>query len=82
MVLIDVRPLEKDIPNVTYMCMDATGLEGFQDESIDSISSLCALEHFGLGRYGDMVNPEGYFEAFATIQRVLRGGGGQCFGCF
>ncbi len=74
-VLIDVRPLDKKIPNVTYMCMDATKLEKFGDASIDSISSLCALEHFGLGRYGDAVNPEGCFEAFAAIQRVLRPGG-------
>lgn len=74
-VLIDVRPLEKKIPNVTYKCMDATRLEKFPDASIDSISSLCALEHFGLGRYGDTVNPEGCFEAFAAIQRVLKPGG-------
>lgn len=73
-ILIDVRPLEKEIPNVTYICMDATKLEKFQDESIDSISSLCALEHFGLGRYGDAINPEGCFEAFSAIQRVLKPG--------
>lgn len=73
--MIDVRPLEKKIPNVTYMCMDATKLEKFPDASIGSISSLCALEHFGLGRYGDQVNPEGCFEAFEAIQRVLKPGG-------
>lgn len=73
--LIDVRPLDKKIPNVTYVCMDATRLEKFPDASIDSISSLCALEHFGLGRYGDAVNPEGCFEAFEAIQRVLKPSG-------
>ena len=50
--------------------MDATKLENMEDNSISSISSLCALEHFGLGRYGDEVNPEGCFEAFDAIQRV------------
>ncbi|HAP19660.1 MAG TPA: hypothetical protein DCR27_00100 [Lachnospiraceae bacterium] len=74
-VLIDVRPLDKEIPNVTYWCMDATRLENMEDESISSISSLCALEHFGLGRYGDTINPEGCFEAFQSIQRVLKKGG-------
>lgn len=74
-VLIDVRPLNKKIPNVTFECMDATKLENIEDNSISSISSLCALEHFGLGRYGDEVNPEGCFEAFDAIQRVLQGGG-------
>jgi len=74
-ILIDVRPLSQKIPNVTFQCMDATKLENLDDGSISSISSLCALEHFGLGRYGDTVNPEGCFEAFATIQRVLKKGG-------
>lgn len=55
--------------------MDATKLENMEDNSISSISSLCALEHFGLGRYGDEVNPEGCFEAFDAIQRVLKEGG-------
>lgn len=74
-VLIDVRPLEKKIPNVTYLCMDATKLENIESESITSISSLCALEHFGLGRYGDKIDPEGCFKAFKSIQRVLKKGG-------
>ncbi len=74
-ILIDVRPLDREIPNVTYWCMDATKLENIADESISSISSLCALEHFGLGRYGDELNPEGCFEAFRSIQRVLKKGG-------
>lgn len=74
-VLIDVRPLNKEIPHVSYWCMDATKLEGIESESVSSISSLCALEHFGLGRYGDEVNPEGCFEAFDSIQRVLKKGG-------
>ena len=74
-VLIDVRPLDKKIPNVTFECMDATKLENIEDNSISSISSLCALEHFGLGRYGDNVNPEGCFEAFDAIQRILKRGG-------
>lgn len=74
-VLIDVRPLDRKIPNVTYQCMDATRLENIADESIESLSSLCALEHFGLGRYGDEINPEGCFEAFEAIQRVLKSGG-------
>lgn len=74
-ILIDVRPLSQKIPNVTFQCMDATKLENLENGSISSISSLCALEHFGLGRYGDAINPEGCFEAFETIQRVLKKGG-------
>jgi len=74
-VLIDVRPLNHAIPNVSYMCMDAKNLDDIRDESVDSISSLCALEHFGLGRYGDEIDPDGCFKAFDAIQRVLKKGG-------
>lgn len=39
------------------------------------LSSLCAPEHFGLGRYGDPVDPEACFAAMRSMQRVLADGG-------
>lgn len=30
---------------------------------------------FGLGRYGDSINPEGCFECFANIQKKMKKGG-------
>ena len=47
----------------------------FADNSLESISSLHAVEHFGLGRYGDTVDPEACFDAMRAIQRVLKPGG-------
>ena len=73
--LIDIRPLDKKIPGVEFIQADATELNNIADNSIESLSALCSLEHFGLGRYGDAIDPEGCFKAFHAIQRVVRPGG-------
>jgi SAM-dependent methyltransferase len=73
--LIDVRPLQNVIPGVNFIQADATSLEGVKDESISSLSALCSLEHFGLGRYGDTVDPEACFKVFKSINRVVKPGG-------
>ena len=73
--LIDVRPFEMNIPGVDFKQEDATNLGGVPDESITSISALCSLEHFGLGRYGDPIDPEACYKAMRSIERVLAPGG-------
>lgn len=73
--LIDIRPLGLEIPGVDFIQADATGLEGIEDCSVESISALCSLEHFGLGRYGDPIDPEACFKAMESIVRVLSFGG-------
>ena len=51
--VFDVRPISKQIPGVKFRRADlmqpVEGLAGY----CDSLSCLHALEHFGLGRYGD-----------------------------
>ena len=74
-VLIDIRPFDMIIPGVDFIQADATSLEGINDESIESLSALCSLEHFGLGRYGDPIDPEGYIKAMKSIVRVIKRGG-------
>lgn len=73
--LIDIRPLPYKIEGLNFIQADATNLEGIADRSIISLSSLCAPEHFGLGRYGDPVDPEACFMALRSMQRVLAPGG-------
>jgi SAM-dependent methyltransferase len=41
----------------------------------DLVVSLCALEHFGLGRYGDELDMDGDEKALREMVRVLRPGG-------
>lgn len=73
--VIDIRPLQSTIEGLTFMQADATDLTVIQDNSVASLSSLHAVEHFGLGRYGDPVAPEACFRAMRALARVLKPGG-------
>lgn len=68
---IDVRPLDKDIPGLHFIRDDATTLKSLENNSVSSLSSLHAAEHFGLGRYGDPVDPDACFKFMKSLQRVL-----------
>ncbi|WP_337190729.1 DUF268 domain-containing protein [Helicobacter saguini] len=57
------------------MQADATNLENIADCSIESLSALCSVEHFGLGRYGDKIEPDAWEKALKAFQRVLKPGG-------
>lgn len=58
-----------------YLQADATNLEQIADSSLESISALCSIEHFGLGRYGDPIDPMGWEKALLSFERVLKIGG-------
>ena len=74
--LIDIRPLPYFIDEgLDFIQADATNLDNIKDDSVFSLSALCSLEHFGLGRYGDPIDPQACFRAFKAIQRVLKPGG-------
>lgn len=72
--MIDIRPLPAAIEGLETIVDDATTLRQFEDNSIESLSALCSLEHFGLGRYGDPINPEACFICFEAIKRKLMPG--------
>jgi len=44
-------------------------------EICDSLSCLHALEHFGLGRYGDPIDPDGHLKGFSNLHRMLKQNG-------
>lgn len=73
-VSIDVRPLEARIPGLEVRTGNITQLP-FADGSVMSLSSLCVIEHIGLGRYGDPLDPEGTRKAAVELARVLAPGG-------
>lgn len=74
--MIDVRPLSESekVEGLNFIQADATNLENIPDNSLESLSSLCAPEHFGLGRYGDPVDAQACFKAMKSMQRVTGGG--------
>jgi SAM-dependent methyltransferase len=73
--VIDIRPLESKLPGLTFTQEDATAMAKFAPQSVDSLSSLHAVEHFGLGRYGDPIDPLGWQKAMRSLARVLAPGG-------
>lgn len=73
--MIDIRPFPMEIVGLDTIVDDATYLRQFENNSIESLSALCSLEHFGLGRYGDPIDPEACFKCFEAIQKKLKLGG-------
>jgi SAM-dependent methyltransferase len=73
--VIDIRPLRSGVAGLEFVQADACRLDAFPDGSVESLSSLHAVEHVGLGRYGDPVDPEGCFKVMREFARVLRPGG-------
>ena len=67
---IDIRPIDADLKNLKVLDASILSLP-FEDGSQFSLSSLHVIEHIGLGRYGDPVDPDGWKEACAELQRVL-----------
>jgi SAM-dependent methyltransferase len=71
---IDLRPLEVAIPGLETRRGSILDLP-YDDESLESISTLHVAEHIGLGRYGDPLDPQGIVKAADELQRVLAPGG-------
>ena len=75
---IDVRPRKPSVGSEAIVTCDAKRLI-LPDDSFDWVVSLCALEHFGLGRYGDEFDPGADQKALSEMVRVLRPGGSLTF---
>jgi SAM-dependent methyltransferase len=74
LTMVDIRPLS--LPMKTIKFIKGSILElPFKDDSIESLSSLCVVEHIGLGRYGDPIDPDGSEKSFKEIERVIKKGG-------
>lgn len=73
--VFDVRPITTQIPGVTFKKADLMkpfeGMGGY----CDSLSCLHALEHFGLGRYGDPIDPEGFKRGLANMASLVKENG-------
>lgn len=73
-MFVDYRPLEVSLSGLENRQGDLLHLE-FQEGTIDSLSCLHVIEHVGLGRYGDPIDPDGPAKAAAELSRVLAPGG-------
>lgn len=68
-IMVDIRPLPVTLPNLIFQHGSIVDLP-FDDMSLESVSSICVIEHIGLGRYGDPLDPEGTEKAVAELKRV------------
>ncbi len=73
-VFLDYRPLASGLTDVLPVAGTLTRLP-FADDSLESVSSLHVIEHVGLGRYGDPLDPGGSARAIAELARIVRPGG-------
>ncbi len=71
--VIDFRPLAScGHERIKFMQADLMSLDKQLHEITDSLSCLHALEHFGLGRYGDPINPVGHLTGFNNLYKMLK----------
>ena len=69
--ILDIRQLSSEVENVRFRRADLMELPADLVQCTDSLSSLHALEHFGLGRYGDPVDIEGHVKALGNMHHML-----------
>jgi hypothetical protein len=74
--VMDVRYLaDTGHSNISFIKADLMVKTNAVINITDSISCLHAIEHFGLGRYGDPIDPMGHITGFNNILRMLKPNG-------
>lgn len=73
--IFDIRPVTSVIPGVVFRQADLMSPSDEFVDYCDSLSCLHALEHFGLGRYGDPIDPHGFVAGLRNMARILRPSG-------
>ena len=70
----DYRPAKVRLSNLECKKGDLLSLP-FPDNSVESISCMHTIEHVGLGRYGDQIDPDGDIKAAGELVRAVKPGG-------
>ena len=71
---VDIRPMNVTLDNFKSVPGSILSLP-YADQSLRSVSCLHVIEHIGLGRYGDPIDPYGSQKAAVELTRVLAPGG-------
>ncbi len=72
--VVDIRKVDLKLNNLRFIKGSILELP-FKDSSVESISSICVVEHIGLGRYGDPIDQFGSEKAIMELLRVTKKGG-------
>jgi hypothetical protein len=73
--VLDIRPMSSLTKGMKFRQLDLMNYNDLPSDICDSISCLHALEHFGLGRYGDPIDPDGYIKGLRSLTKLLQAGG-------
>ena len=74
--VIDIRPQTQHVPNVRFHQLNLMAeLPSDWVECTDSLSCLHTIEHFGLGRYGDPIDPLGHLKGLEQLKKMVKPGG-------
>ena len=79
--VLDIRPLDSTIQNIEFRQADLMALPPDLKDYCDSLSCLHAIEHFGLGRYGDPIDFEGHVKGLNNLYAILKPGGTLYLSC-
>lgn len=70
--VIDIRPQPVPVANVRFHQLDLMrDLPESWRNCTDSLSCLHTIEHFGLGRYGDAIDPDGHLKGLSQLKRMV-----------
>lgn len=73
--VLDIRKQNSKVKNISFKQADLMQLPSDMIDYSDSISSLHAIEHFGLGRYADPIDYWGHIKGIQNITEILKKGG-------
>lgn len=74
--VLDIRPQPHTLRNIVFQQLDL--MEKLPPAWVgctDSLSCLHTIEHFGLGRYGDSIDPDGHIKGVEQLKRMVKPGG-------
>lgn len=72
-VIFDIREFsQSDHPNIVFHQVDFMNHLKIPTNYADSVSCLNTLEHFGLGRYNDPLDPNGHIKGFHNLVSILK----------
>lgn len=73
-ISVDIRPIKSELEGLECKAGSVLSLP-FKDNQVPCLTTMCVIEHIGLGRYGDPLNPAGTRDAALEIARVIKPGG-------
>ncbi|MEW5768918.1 MAG: DUF268 domain-containing protein [Pseudomonadota bacterium] len=79
--VLDIRPMDSSVRNILFKQADLMSPPPEMANYCDSLSCLHAIEHFGLGRYGDPIDFEGHIKGLHSLYTILKPGGTLYLSC-